>query len=911
MTATLVEVLGPVRARVDGTTVEVTSPTQRLVLAILAAAGHRAVSRDRLTDAVWPEGPPPSAGNSLNSHLSRLRRLLGDGAIERVGTAYRLTAATDADGLDADPALASTGELGSALRRWRGRPFGELADHPALLGAERELTDARQALRRHLAGRLDAAGDHEAACRELRALLGDEPTDEAAWIALMGSLIALDRRAEALRAAQDARRQLVSVGLGPGPALVTVEREALRVDLGTTPSVDDDLVGRDDELRALRRALARHRWITVIGPGGVGKSRLVRALGLAPGSVVSCDLATVADGADVDVAVARALGVRPVPPIADRIVEALREQPRVLVLDGCEHHLDEVRRVAMSLRRLDPGRVIATSRSPITVEAERLIELGPLTEAAAVELLHRRVTEADEPVADDDVAAALCRRVDHLPLGIELVASSLRLLDAGQLLERLDDTIDLLWSGGRPERHRSLRATVESSIELLAEAEREALLHLSLFAGPFTVDRSEALLVELGWSGDAVPAVLAGLRDASLLHAADGPTGRRLALLDTVRAVAADHLLDSGRSSAGRTAHVAVAVARAHAIASGIVDVDEGRWAAIADAELADLRLAVERAADEGDHPAAATIVTSLFQYAYDRIHPEIGGWADELLTLADDGGELRVSAALGAFQVGQLDRAMTLAGAAVDSADDETAARARIVASNVEIVRGHLDDAIDHAEQAAASAGALPYLYGLSQLLIAVAAHYADDPARADEARRRLRDLPIAAMTPTVEAYRHYVEAELDAASDPVGARRHVDAALAAARSVGSTLVEGVALVTSASLAVTEDPRAARAAFRRTIGHWSDRPEHNRQWTTLRNHAVALTGCGELRTAARILGAADAHAPPAYGTEAHRLAGVRSDLLAGLGADLDAELRASGAASTLDEIVELCLSGD
>ena len=195
-----------------------------------------------------------------------------------------------------------------------------------------------------------------------------------------------------------------------------------------------------------------------------------------------------------------------------------------------------------------------------------------------------------------------------------------------------------------------------------------------------------------------MPAVLAGLRDASLLHAADGPTGRRLALLDTVRAVAADHLLDSGRSAAGRTAHVAVAVARAHAIASGIVDVDEGRWAAIADAELADLRLAVERAADEGDHPAAATIVTSLFQYAYDRIHPEIGGWADELLTLADDGGELRVSAALGAFQVGQLDRAMTLAGAAVDSAADETAARARIVASTVEIVRGHLDAAIDRA---------------------------------------------------------------------------------------------------------------------------------------------------------------------------------------------------------------------
>ncbi|MEO1060934.1 MAG: BTAD domain-containing putative transcriptional regulator [Actinomycetota bacterium] len=912
MTGARIEVLGPVRARVDGEIVEVTSPTQQLVLAVLAAARPHPVTRGRLADAVWPDGAPATADNSLNSHLSRLRRALGPDAIERIGTSYRLAWPLDADELT--DVAGDPGELRSRLAVWRGEPFGELAAHPFLVESAAQLTAARTATRRRLAELLVTAGELEPAVAELRTIVIDAPEDERSWTALVGLLTELDRRAEAVRVAHDARAALAEVGLVAGSALTDAEAAALASTSPDAPEPSDGLVGRDDALARLRSATARHRWVTVVGPGGVGKTRLVRAHldRSADRSAAFCDLAAASDRKEVEITVAQAIGAAAAPPISDELVSALRRRPRLLVLDACEHRIDDVRALAELLAGLDDVRVIATSRFAISTPAEQLVELGPLAPDDAVELLRRRAGALDEAIDADEAATQICRRVDHLPLGVELASSLLRVLDPDELLGRLADTVDVLRAPDRPDRHRSLRATVEHSIELLGPVERRALLWSSTFLAAFSLDRAEELLAAAEVDRAAVPSLIASLRNASLLHPVLSPSGRRLRMLDTVRAVVADHLEASGEAGAARAAHAAVHVRAAEHIGAGIVTGEERRWASIAEAELADLRAAQRWALDVGHADAAVALGASLFQYAYDRIRPEVGAWADAALERFDlDGAAaalISATAALGAFQTGDLDRAERCAEVAT-TGDGLAAARAGVVLANVHLVRGDLADAEAAAAASVERAGDRPYLRGLALLLHAISAHYSGDQDTAERSLHRLEQLASHDdAAPSLTAYARYGAAELTAQADPATARRHLAASLAAARSVGNSICEGVALVTAGTLTSEDDPEAARQEFLRIIGHWSHRPDHSRQWVTLRNFAVTLARCGEHRDAAIVLGAAEAHAPPAYGAEAARIERLRVELDRELGRAAAVRLRSEGAAADLAEIVAACL---
>lgn len=913
MGATRIEILGSVRARIDGVVTEITSPTQQLVLAVLAATRPEAVNRDRLTTAIWPEGPPPSAGNSLNTYLSRLRRVLGPEAIGRDGVDYRLELPLDADELDVD--TTSIDGIRRALALWRGAPFGDLGGHPFLHVRAEQLGGRQHELRRRLVDLLAERGERAAAIEELQALVGDVPHDESSSTALVRLLTGLGRRADALRAAHSARTALAEVGLPPGRALLEAEQAALE------PAGDrygqTDLVGRTAELATLRQASDRHRLLTITGPGGVGKTALVRAhLDQMPGTqAVFCELGAATSTAEVELTIAQALGVTPLPPVRERLLTELGRRPRTLVLDACEHRLDDVRSLVAAGSSIAGVRIVATSRSPLGVTGEQLVELDPLDEDDAIELLRRRAESLDEEMGDADAAAEICRRVDHLPLGIELASSLLRVVEPDQLLRRLTESIDVLRSPDRSDRHRSLRATVEHSIDLLDPAERSTLLRLSAFVGPFTLERAEELLgLAEARPGDVAATVLA-LRNASLLHAVRAPSGRRLGMLDTVRAIVDDHLSASADHDDAIRAHLQVAVRTAHRIGAGIVSGDERRWARLADEELPELRAGHRRALALGDLDSATSLVSSLFQYAYDRVRPEIGAWADATLRRLPVGApgtaRLSASAALGAFQLGELDRAAELAEAVLRSDDPTAVARGAIVLANVHLVAGRLDQAMHAATTAISAAGDQDYVTGLGDLLLALAAHYAGEAATARASAARLEAVAARpGSAPSLTAYSSYCAAELSAAADPASARRHLEACLTVARAVGNAICEGVALVTAGTITSDDDPHEARRAFLSTIAHWRHRPDRYRQWITLRNFAVTLASCDDPRTAAFVLGATDAHAPPAYGAEADRLRSLRSALDDDLGAEASSRLRAAGARADLDDVVAVCLDG-
>jgi DNA-binding SARP family transcriptional activator len=311
-----VEVLGPVR--VAGA--PLTSPTQLILLSVLASAAPEAVPFNRLVDAVWDE-PPPSAENSLHSHLARLRRALGPGSVVREGAAYRLALPTDAaqfvalveDPPPADPA-ARRRDLTDALALWRGTPFGDCSAHRFLRSSVDALTTARSRAVRELAGLDLADGDPLAAVTTLQGLVATQPLDEESWALLVEALHVSGRRADALRAVQQAFRSLAKVGLEPSGRLRDAEAAVLQSapalrGRAEVPRPTGRLIGRAELIDTVTALVRSPGWATLVGPGGVGKTRLaIETVGLVDGPVVFCDLTEI-DAADIEVTLARAASV--------------------------------------------------------------------------------------------------------------------------------------------------------------------------------------------------------------------------------------------------------------------------------------------------------------------------------------------------------------------------------------------------------------------------------------------------------------------------------------------------------------------------------------------------------------------------------------------------------------------------
>ncbi|PZF82623.1 BTAD domain-containing putative transcriptional regulator [Jiangella anatolica] len=633
-----VGILGPVRLSDGDRVVAVGGARLRALLTRLALEPGAVVPMPALVDAVWPDGPPGDPVNAVQTLVSRLRRLLGTGAeLRQVAGGYRLELAADdvdagrferlaragRDRLRAGAAAEAVTALRAALALWRGRPLADL-DGAAVAGPVlSRLDELRLAAAEDLAEAELAAGTTAAdVAVRLRALVAEQPLRERLRALHVRALVAAGRRAEALEAFEDARTLLADrLGADPGAQLRAAHLDALRADepvpaRPALPAPLTSLIGRDDDLAEVTKALSRARLVTLTGPGGAGKTRLaVAAAATLPVPVRLVELAAVADPEEVPQAAADALPapgtVEPAGRTAvERLVESFGGSEIVLLLDNCEHVVDAAAELAGELLRRCPRlRVLTTSREPLRLPGEALHEVRPLAPADAVRLFAERAHDV-RPELDLDPAlvAEVCRRLDGLPLAIELAAARLRSLPLAELTDRLGDRFDVLTRGARTadQRHRTLRDLVGWSWELLTEPERTLLERLAVV--PVVTPASAA-----AQGGPDAPELLAALVDKSLLQLAEGAQPR-YRMLETIREFALARLTASGRRAAAEAALVASVLELTERAEPGLRSADQPQWLVRLRGEWENLRAAVQLAV--GTDPATAVrLGAALAQY--------------------------------------------------------------------------------------------------------------------------------------------------------------------------------------------------------------------------------------------------------------------------------------------------------
>ncbi|WP_031046214.1 AfsR/SARP family transcriptional regulator [Streptomyces sp. NRRL F-5650] len=706
-------ILGTTQAlRPDGTAVPLGGARLRALLTVLALRAGRAVPAGLLVEEVWDGDPPADATGALQALVGRLRRALGAEAVASAEGGYRLDAAPDDVDLyrfdrlagegaralaDGDPAKAAV-VLDDALALWRGPVVADLPGRTA--EAARWETRHLDALRARHTAALEL-GEAERALPELTALCDAHPLDEPLQALRLRALRDTGRTAEALAAYEAIRHHLTDqLGTDPGPDLRALHAEVLDL---TVPAAPTDgrapaepaapappeppravpprprgnlrarltsFVGRDDDVEALRADLAATRLVTLLGPGGAGKTRLSQeaAEGVgdtAPDGVWLAELAPVDDPADVPEAVLTAVGARETvlyragaeemravtasegqDTAVERLVEHCGRRRMLIVLDNCEHVVEAAARLTEELLARCPHlTVLATSREPLGVPGESLRPVEPLPEPAALRLLADRGAAARPGFrvdADEATAAAcaeICRRLDGLPLAIELAAARLRMLTPRQIADRLDDRFRLLTSGSRTvlPRQQTLRAVVDWSWELLDADERDVLGRLSVFAGGCDLAAAEAVC------GPAALDALGSLVDKSLVVAApvtdrSNGDGMRYRLLETVAEYAGERLDEAGARPAAARAHLTYY--RELARTTDPLLRGPRQLAAIErlEREYENLRTALRHAVAERDEQEALCLALSLSWYWQMRdLRVEARNWLVEVMALGPD----------------------------------------------------------------------------------------------------------------------------------------------------------------------------------------------------------------------------------------------------------------------------------
>jgi predicted ATPase/DNA-binding NarL/FixJ family response regulator len=440
------------------------------------------------------------------------------------------------------------------------------------------------------------------------------------------------------------------------------------------PEPLSSFVGRARELAEVAALLPTTRLLTLTGAGGCGKTRLALQVAAEwrdhqPGGVCLVDLAPLADPDLVPQAVAAALGIAETPtrPLLDTLAAALRRRRLLLALDNCEHLLDACAEMAAALSRVCPGlRLLATSREPLGLPGEVAWPVPPLAEPEAARLFAERAAAARPgfalTVVNAPAVAEICRRLDGLPLAIELAAARARALTVEQIAARLDDRFTLLNSGGRTalSRHRTLRAALDWSHDQLTAAEQAVLRRLAVFAGGWQLEAAEAICSGDGLAAADVLDLLMRLVDKSLaLAETDLEMGgeARYRLLETVRQYAAEKLAEAGEETAMRDHHAAWCLALAEVAAPRLVGVSLLPWLERLDAERDNLRAALAWLL-ERDPAAGLRLAGGLRHFWLLRSHVSEGRrWYDRLLPRAPAPTAARVRALLGAAFIARLQR--------------------------------------------------------------------------------------------------------------------------------------------------------------------------------------------------------------------------------------------------------------
>ncbi|MBM7516057.1 BTAD domain-containing putative transcriptional regulator [Nocardioides nitrophenolicus] len=603
--------LGPIEVLDQaGASVDIGSPRHRETLAALAVDAGRVVSTDTLLDRVWGESARGGTLANLQAVISRLRTRLREAGvpaeIATVPPGYRLdlpAGALDtaqlATGIEAartalaaaDPEAARD-RLSEALGWWRGEP---LADVPQPFARTEALRlEGLRLTGEELAAELDlSAGQAASAVARLTGLARQHPLRESVRGQLMRALYLAGRQADALAEYADLRAQLVEeLGVDPGPAVQRLHQQILEQDPAlrpvpaapvaapapgsarpgrpprpsAVPSTDllGPLIGRERDVAHLVDVLRSptSRLVTVTGVGGCGKTRLALAVARAAepafaDGVSVVPLAPLHDPSAVIPAIARSVGVAEGGDPFTALLDLLRDQHRLLLLDNAEHLLDAWPEVATLAAACPELRILVTSRTPLRVRGEVLFPLTPLDLPAAAELFVTRAAATGLAATgrlldpDDPVIGQLCQRLAGIPLAIELAAARVRVLPPDAILARLDEVLAAEGARDLPPRQRTMHAAIDWSFALLSPVEQAAFPRLAVFSGGFGIDAAAAVLADLVGPADVL-ALLESLVDQSLLVVTPGP---RFRLLEPVAQYAATRLSPSAERTA-RDAHL-------------------------------------------------------------------------------------------------------------------------------------------------------------------------------------------------------------------------------------------------------------------------------------------------------------------------------------------------------------------
>jgi predicted ATPase/DNA-binding SARP family transcriptional activator len=948
-------VLGPLEVRVAGRPVAVPGARQRAVLGALLLRRGSVVPLDRLVDEVFGEQPPEQARNALQTYVARLRQALGPAAALVVTRAPGYVLEVPADAVDverftgllvrareAQAPSASLALLEQALALWRGPAYAEFAETFAR-GEALRLQELWLAAREDRAALLLGLGRAAEATGALEAIMAQEPWRERAVELLVTALAQAGRAGHALAAYARYRQQLRDqLGLDPSPRLRRLEQQVLRGELESgqprpasrqwraLPTRATSFVGREQELALVRKTLAGGGLVTLVGPGGVGKTRLAQQAVAAEGLAWWVDLAPLRDTNAVPQALADALGldIQPGTPLLDSLREWARGTGGLLVVDNCEHLLAAVAGLVQELLAICSAlRLLATSRERLGVEGEQVLVVPPLAvpvpdaeeiHTPAVRLFCDRARAADLDFAPGREVlrrvGEACRALDGLPLAIELAAARIGTLTVDDLADRLDQRFELLRAGrGGDARHHTLRGVVDWSFDLLTPEEQRLFLRLSVFAAAFDIAVAEAVVADEDLPAGRVADLLAALADRSMLTR-PGHTGVGCyRMLETLRAYAAARL-PAAEADQFRRRHANFMVDLAERAEAGLYGPEEPAWASRVETCLDDLRTAWSWARDAGEVDVAVRLTAALTRYAYWRLQPDLlawGAWAAETVPTHPRLAVAHAAAAHAAWIGGRLDQARELArqGLTVAGGPTAPAAAAPLEAlGDAALLRGDLQAALE-AYRGVAALAAPGDLAGLAIATAnqALVLSYGGDDQAACATASQAVTTAHASANPTAIAMARFAEGEALADVDPTTAATALEEALRGAQDVGNRYVAGTALTATVALRSRHGPpEPALALFRDAIQHWRSSRNRGLIVTTLRNLVILLARTGRDEAATTLAATLQAQAPSkSYGKEAERIAAALAAVRQRLGDAAYAQAWTAGTTRTLEEAAD------
>ncbi len=911
--------LGEVEARVDGRRLDVGHARQRCVLVCLLVDVNRPVSADQLIDRVWADDPPHKARNALAAYISRLRQLLaGADLVEIVRGPGGYTLRTPGESIDlhvfrrlvsqarsAESSAVAAALFERALELWRGEPLMSV-DTPWANEVRNSLEAERLSVTLERNDAALSAGRHSELLGGLMTMLQAHPLDERVAGQLMLAQYRSGRQADALETYRIVRERLVDeLGVDPSaplravhqlildgepvtPTAAVTPRSAPTVSppRGGVPRRATRLVGREEDVKRVAGTMVETSLVTLTGVGGVGKTRLALEAAeceqakFTDGAWV-CELAPLSDGAAVSHAVAATLRLQPGQDLGfdDAIVEYLRTRELLLVIDNCEHVLPEAAQLLDQIaRHCSRVKILATSREPLGVQGEHVVPVRPLAEDGAAELFAERA-KASRPDFDPDrepvgAIAEICRRLDGLPLAIELAAARMRAMSTLDVARRLD-RLRLLSGGARGAhpRQQSVTATIDWSYQLLAEAEKTFFARLSVFAGGFDLEAAHAVCGDNGSTEDDTLDLLTGLVDKSMVVVRTGSRATRYGVLETLRAYGRDRLQEDGSHDAIKSRHAHYYVGLVERATAGVRGRDEAAWVdrmtpdaatTYAAPDFDNLRETFEWTMSERDVDLALRLVTSLSEVMHLRIGYHSVGWVERAVELAEPDHPLFAAAvgtiARGSWVCGEFSHARSLAqladGRVVPPGTPYLAYPADVLA-DVALYEGDASAALAHYERETARARGgdpLRLVWVLYNTTICRAAMRTPDAGL--PAAQEAVEVAEAAGNPTMRSMARCALGRALQRSDPHRALMELDRAAELGASVQNNWLTGIASMEAAAIRVEHgDPAATARTFIAVLDHWQRGAPGviAQQWDALRHVTRLLARLGAEKDAAAL----------------------------------------------------------